>query len=769
MGARHFIAIAAVACIASRSCAAETRRAVLVGVNTYERPAPAGGPATAGERLRDRGWTNLEGSLNDIDAMQAMLVGRYGFAPRNVAVLRDTAATRSAILSLLRTHLVKTAQKGDVCVFYYAGHGSQVYNSKSAEPDRFDETIVPADANQAATSNRDIRDKEIAALFNDILDRGATLTAFFDCCHSGSIARGIGGPGRLRSLRPDLNDIALADSDRRPKPADRGALVISAAQETQKAAEIVDPEGRCHGVFSFMLEKTLRSASTAESTERIFARVRALVASSEAGQSPDVEGSAERLAAPLFGGKATAGDKIVFGIQAVDGNRCRVQGGYALGLLPGCELVPVRDSSRAVPATRIRIDATEDLNYARASCIGGDLSTVRPGALFEVERWATGPGARLRVWIPPVLEEAALKRAAAEFAALPRSSNSRLIADPTETTPTHVVAWTGTDWMLSGPDGKAVKIAASTAQLAAAVKSGTKPEQPASVFVHLPPCPSVVSRLRTSAEAGQSPVQIVGKESEAQYLLVGRWANGQIEYAWTARNATQLDLASTSSMPVRTNWCAVRSTSTPDQVDLLQDSALRLAKVNGWMQLDPPPESQRFPYHLVLRNVQSNQKVANGNTVHDGDTIQLSLEASPSDLEFGVARRYVYVFVIDSFGRSTLIVGANNTGNFLPAVTLASDKIPPEIALHSDAGSDLHVSEPFGVDTYVLLTTKEPISDPSRVLAFDGVRAVPVTRGSSEESALSQLLSGLNAPTRGASLPTPVTWSLDRIALRSMK
>ena len=118
---------------------AATRRALLVGINEY-----AGG---AGSESR---WTDLRGSRNDVEAMRAILVSRFGFAASDVRVLTDGAATRDAILAGLRDQLVEPAQPGDVSVFFYAGHGSQVRNPDSSERDGLDETIVPADSNRGA-------------------------------------------------------------------------------------------------------------------------------------------------------------------------------------------------------------------------------------------------------------------------------------------------------------------------------------------------------------------------------------------------------------------------------------------------------------------------------------------------------------------------------------------------------------------------------------------------------------------------------------------
>jgi hypothetical protein len=159
------------------------RRAVVIGINQYAAPpGEVRGRATGG---RDR-WRDLRGAVHDAKAMRAILVARYGFRREDVRLLLDTDATRANILGSVKEHLIARSKPGDVSLFFYAGHGSQLLNPRSRETDRLDETIVPADSNRGAP---DIRDKELRGLFNDVLDRGAELVAIFDSCSSGSITR----------------------------------------------------------------------------------------------------------------------------------------------------------------------------------------------------------------------------------------------------------------------------------------------------------------------------------------------------------------------------------------------------------------------------------------------------------------------------------------------------------------------------------------------------------------------------------------------------
>ncbi|HUR82949.1 MAG TPA: caspase family protein [Thermoanaerobaculia bacterium] len=236
------------------SAALARPRALLIGINDYSATQIRTRPQSAAP---GRQWPDLAGTVNDVNALREILIGVYAFDPRDVVTLTDQSATRAAILQAIEQHLVANAAKGDVVFFYFAGHGSQVRNSKSDEPDGFDESIIPADSRLGAP---DIRDKELRRLFNRILDRGARLTILLDNCFSGSGARGFPPGSPARGIDPDLRDIRDA-ADYGPRPERRGALVLSAAQDFDSARERTDAAGKIHGAFSLAWLRALRDAA----------------------------------------------------------------------------------------------------------------------------------------------------------------------------------------------------------------------------------------------------------------------------------------------------------------------------------------------------------------------------------------------------------------------------------------------------------------------------------------------------------------------------
>jgi hypothetical protein len=76
---------------------------------------------------------------------------------------------------------MKGSKKGDVLVFYYSGHGSQVADVSGDELEGKDETICPHDYATAGM----IKDDDFRALLAG-LPAGVNLDIILDSCHSGT-------------------------------------------------------------------------------------------------------------------------------------------------------------------------------------------------------------------------------------------------------------------------------------------------------------------------------------------------------------------------------------------------------------------------------------------------------------------------------------------------------------------------------------------------------------------------------------------------------
>ncbi len=661
-------------CVIAASALARPR-ALLIGINDYSareirtRPQP---PAPGRE------WPDLAGAVNDVKALREILIDVYGFHPGDIVTLTDQTATRDAILHSIEQHLVAPAAKDDVELFYFAGHGSQVRNSKSDEPDALDESLIPADSRLGAP---DIRDKELRRIFNRILDRGARLTILLDNCFSGSGARGFSPGFGTRGVKPDLRDLRDA-TDYGPRPEHRGALVISAAQDFDIAREKRDGEGRIHGAFSLAWIRALGNAAQDEPAEETFARAAARMRHDMPVQAPVLAGTAAARGTPFLKDRIDRHDgRAVVAVAVVsrDGT-VQLHGGWANGLSIGTELRLAGDAA----SPRLAVTEIHGLTRSSARVTGERAVTpaIRSGALLEVVAWAAPPGRPMRVFVPRFDGNgAALRSLAQRLEAASAKRGLRWITDPTEATPSHMLSWSDAENAI------------------ARIPRG------ASVFVQFP--------IAATVDIGAAGIIATTCIDDADYALVGRAVAGRIAYAWVRPGATRADHLQ-SGLPSRTAW----TTST----ETLRTSMLRLRRIHAWLSLESSP-SMRAPYRLALK--QSDGTPVAGNTLIGQSHYTLALRAT-SARESG--RRFVYAFVIDSAGAGTLLFPRD--GSVENDVTGAE----PELAKFA-------VGPPYGVDTYVLLITDEPLPNPW-VLTWEGVR------------------SGL--------LSTRSEWTIERVVFRSV-
>jgi Caspase domain len=161
------------------STAGGQRRALCVGIDRYPIKALAGCVADA------RLWASTLQRLNfQCDS------------------LLDGDATYANIKAQLKA-LLSSARAGDVIVWQYSGHGTQVPDingdEKRGDSPGQDEAICPVDLQ----SGRFLIDDEIGELL-DGLQTGVNFTMFIDCCHSGTINRfGFGEPPDPTSFRDE--------------------------------------------------------------------------------------------------------------------------------------------------------------------------------------------------------------------------------------------------------------------------------------------------------------------------------------------------------------------------------------------------------------------------------------------------------------------------------------------------------------------------------------------------------------------------------------
>lgn len=119
----------------------------------------------------------LRGCINDSNNIVVFLQSQ-GFD--NIKTVLEQEATTDGIKAALEW-LVADLKSGDIIVFHYSGHGSQL--PSASEADGFEEIICPVDLDW---KKKVITDDTLREIFSKVPD-GVSTTVILDCCHSGNM------------------------------------------------------------------------------------------------------------------------------------------------------------------------------------------------------------------------------------------------------------------------------------------------------------------------------------------------------------------------------------------------------------------------------------------------------------------------------------------------------------------------------------------------------------------------------------------------------
>lgn len=267
------------------------RRALLVGINDYQ------------------GIRDLNGCVNDVGNMRHILKTYLGFSNNDIRVVVDSRADKQGILYRLE-YMVDKAQPGDVMVFHFSGHGSQIRDRNGDElEDRMDELLCPWDMNW---DDGFILDDDLDRIFKGIPD-GAVLEVFLDCCHSGTATRGgdllcpEGEPpesettprflpppadiayryeGETGALGPTRGFNAVNRSGSRRSTVNH--ILWSGCHSSEESADAYI-NGQYNGAFTYFFCKHMRDAGGNITRRNLLSRVRDSLRYSGYAQTPQLE------------------------------------------------------------------------------------------------------------------------------------------------------------------------------------------------------------------------------------------------------------------------------------------------------------------------------------------------------------------------------------------------------------------------------------------------------------------------------------------------
>ncbi len=717
----------------------QTKKALIIGIDMYK---PEGIQASNTTRSV---WNNLDGCVNDANAMKDLVISRYAFDAGNINFLTNEQASRENILKSLEK-LVSEAKKGDVIFIYYAGHGSQVYNSLSSEADKRDETMVPADAYKGAA---DIRDKELAVYFNKLLDKGVLLTVIFDSCHSGSVGRGdafLNEPPKVRYIEENKMDVK--DPSDPVRPESRGALMFSAAQDFEFAKEQRDENNIPHGAFTIALLKTLQQLSPDAPVSNIHASVTAIMKYYGKTQEPVLAANEERINGTLFGlEKGAIKNQFTIGVSKKDSKGVELLGGYAFGLSEGVRLASISTNDT------LEVIEMRGANKSYAKSLNGSSSDIQPGTLFEVISWASAKSPALKIYLPAKgLDDKQLMEEVSAFQALRTSKKTKWIYDLTKSSPQRIFSLTDGNWIYYESGEKKIVGKKLNATAVAQIQSAA---------VNFPPSVSMVNEIK-KAFSQYNNISIVSDPSQSQYSLVGTVDDaGNISYALVKTHVTVQD--TTESFPARTDFVEYKGSlsSATSLAASLSEYAFRIAKIRDWLMLSSPPGgTSKFPFKLSFQYYTS-EKELTSDKVNVNDTLSIYFQRDPSMGSWNRRQRYVYVFSIDSKGFMNLLFPNAESGNVENRLPYINPDKSYEQRSHI---ADILITPPAGADNYFLLSSEEAIGNLS-AFQQEGV----ITRG--PVGPASKPLEGLlftGTKTRNKVI-TPVTWSIQKIVLRTFE
>lgn len=207
----------------------ETKFALIVGVESYQTAMRA------------------EHAARDARAVKAHLLAA-GYPERNVILLVDQQAGKSALEKYLEAWLPRNTDERSTVAFFFSGHGAP-------DPEKGQAYLMPWDADAKFTETTGYPVKRLYEKLNALKAR--RVVAAMDACFSGAGPRSVIGKG-LRPLVSKIDDGGGA--------AGRvGALTASASDEMTGS-----DDGSGHGLFTYHLLKALNARGGKATLKELF-------------------------------------------------------------------------------------------------------------------------------------------------------------------------------------------------------------------------------------------------------------------------------------------------------------------------------------------------------------------------------------------------------------------------------------------------------------------------------------------------------------------
>lgn len=264
--------------------------------------------------------SQLSGCVNDIDAVQHVLLDRMGVPVAQIrrlaAPLPNTSPSNRVPATLPTLGNIQDAlaylgsdkiASDDRVFIYYSGHGARVPVTDAGRT-YHREAMVPSDCDPVAGTGL-LFDHELNGLLAAIARRTTSVSIVFDCCHAAGTYRGHMQPRYMKGawVAPVLVTRGGA-ADQAPLGTVDSLSVVMACQASELAYEDTGPDRVCHGLFTKAFVDALAGATGnlhALPWSRIWETVKAAQLRRNSAQTPAIAGS---LARAVFAGPPVTGD-----------------------------------------------------------------------------------------------------------------------------------------------------------------------------------------------------------------------------------------------------------------------------------------------------------------------------------------------------------------------------------------------------------------------------------------------------------------------------
>jgi len=412
--------------------------ALLVGIDCYMGHTIQGLP----------NYGNLGGCVSDVLLMDDFLRTRLQVPDERIIKLTASGSgskpreapeqwpTKANIVAAFQD-LTQRAQKGDQVYIHYAGHGGRavtLFPSIKGD-DGLDESLVPTDYGQIENvdepEDRYIRDLELAALLQKMVDKKLIVTIVLDSCHAGgatraattgdtgTAVRGSGEvdkvprtPSKLVATRRKL----MAGWQKQTRgtrsaqlaggwlPNPEGYTLISACRALELATEYTLPTGKRHGYLSYWLWETLQKPML--NWEMVHQQVVSRVYGLNRTQTPQLQGVGERA---VFGG-ATLALPTGVNVLAVNNERLRLDVGLAGGVGVGAQFFVYPSGVTNFNQIEQRLAVVEVVESKETEAWAKVLRQLRSDAII--------PGAQALLFDPGASQQRSVRLVSADEAAV---------------------------------------------------------------------------------------------------------------------------------------------------------------------------------------------------------------------------------------------------------------------------------------------------------------------------------------------------------------